>query len=78
MWTPDLKLNTVHITDLCRSIVFLSKRNDTINETYNLVDKGNTTQGTIANIVADIFQINHDYWGSAMSSLAKVSFLNLF
>jgi len=72
MWTADLKINTVHVLDLCRAIVFLSDRNEAIGQTYNVVDKGNTTQGKITEIISNIFNINHDYWGTAFSTLAKV------
>lgn len=40
---------------------------------YNLVDGNNTKQGDITNIVSDIFNINHDYWGNTLSNIAKVS-----
>lgn len=39
---------------------------------YNVVDKGQTTQGKVSSIISDIFDINHDYWGTAFTTLAKV------
>lgn len=33
-----------------------------------------SAQGKISEIVSDIFNINHDYFGTAMSTLAKVKF----
>jgi hypothetical protein len=39
---------------------------------YNVVDKGETTQGKISSIVSEIFDINVDYWGTAFTTLAKV------
>lgn len=55
-----------------RAVVWLCQRGKT-GEVYNLVDDGNTTQGLVTNIVSDIFDINHDYWGNTLSKIAKVS-----
>lgn len=72
MWTADLKLNTVHVIDLCRAITFLANKKEAVGQIYNVVDKGETNQGKITDIVSNIFDINHDYWGTAISSVAKV------
>ncbi|XP_077288188.1 uncharacterized protein LOC143912728 isoform X2 [Arctopsyche grandis] len=73
MWTADLKLNTIHVIDLCRAITFLAEKKEAIGQTYNVVDKGETTQGKITDIVSNIFNINHDYWGTAMSSITDLA-----
>lgn len=70
LWDQSLITNTVHVTDLARSIVWLCQRGRT-GEIYNVVDEGNTTQGHISNIVSDIFNINHDYFGNTLSNFAK-------
>ncbi|XP_013771849.1 uncharacterized protein LOC106457008 isoform X1 [Limulus polyphemus] len=76
LWTKDMKMNTIHVTDLCRAIwhVFTNGSN---REIYNVVDKGDTTQGKMSSIISEIFNINHDYWGSAMSTLAKTDMKSL-
>ena len=48
LWTKDLKMNTVHVDDLCRAVWHLC-RHGKRREIYNIVDKGDT--GTYANIV---------------------------
>jgi nucleoside-diphosphate-sugar epimerase len=73
LWGKDLKMNTIHVTDLCRAIWHLALRDDTLSQIYNVVDKGDTTQGMISNLVSEIFNINHDYWFSINLSLCKVS-----
>lgn len=73
LWGKDLKMNTIHVTDLCRAIWHLALRDDTLSQIYNVVDKGDTTQGMISNLVSEIFNINHDYWSSINLSLCKVS-----
>ncbi|KAK7866504.1 hypothetical protein R5R35_014366 [Gryllus longicercus] len=71
LWSKDLKMNTVHVTDLCRALWHLATRDDTIGQIYNIVDQGDSTQGTISNLVSDIFNINHDYWGTMLSNVCK-------
>lgn len=72
LWTKDLKMNTVHVNDVCRAIWFVISREDTKFNIYNIVDDSNSTQGSISSLVSEIFNINHDYWGTAISSIAKV------
>lgn len=71
LWTGDLKMNTVHVRDVCRAIWTLGTSPQANKQIYNLVDEGNSTQGTLAELVSDIFKINHDYYGTAISTLAK-------
>uniref|UniRef100_A0A2A4ITD5 NAD-dependent epimerase/dehydratase domain-containing protein n=1 Tax=Heliothis virescens TaxID=7102 RepID=A0A2A4ITD5_HELVI len=71
LWTADLKMNTVHVRDVCRAIWCLGTRPDTNRAVYNVVDEADSTQGSLAELVADIFKINHDYYGTAISTLAK-------
>ncbi|KAL7293658.1 hypothetical protein TKK_0012737 [Trichogramma kaykai] len=72
LWGPDLKMNTVHVRDLARAIWHVATRKETIGETYNVVDEGNSTQGTISSIISELFNINHDYMGVTLSFLAKM------
>ncbi|CAK1543790.1 unnamed protein product [Leptosia nina] len=71
LWTADLKVNTVHVTDLCRAIWKVSTMPDAVGQIYNVVDEANSSQGSLAEMVAEIFKINHDYYGTAISTLAK-------
>ncbi|XP_054162477.1 uncharacterized protein LOC128960428 [Oppia nitens] len=68
LWNKDLKLNTVHVQDLCDAIWFCCL-NGKIANIYNVVDMGNTTQGIIDQILSDIFSIQFDYWGNNMSKV---------
>ncbi|XP_075231048.1 uncharacterized protein LOC142329952 isoform X2 [Lycorma delicatula] len=72
LWSRDLVMNTVHVDDLCHGIWYLAQREDTLSETYNIADCGHTTQGVITDIISEIFNINHDYCGNALSKVAKV------
>ncbi|XP_076672863.1 3 beta-hydroxysteroid dehydrogenase/Delta 5--_4-isomerase [Andrena cerasifolii] len=71
LWGPDLHMNTVHARDLARAIWHVVNRPETIGQTYNVVDEGDSTQGSISAMVSELFNINHDYWGTALSTLAK-------
>lgn len=72
LWGPDLHMNTVHVRDVARAIWHVVNRPETVGQTYNVVDEGDSTQGSISAIVSELFNINHDYWGTALSTLAKV------
>lgn len=72
LWGPNLHMNTVHVRDVARAMWHVTTKPETIGETYNLVDDGDSTQGSISAIVSELFNINHDYWGTALSTLAKV------
>lgn len=72
LWGPDLRMNTVHVRDVVRAIWSVATRPETVGCMFNLVDEGNSTQGSISSIVSELFNINHDYWGTALSSIAKV------
>ncbi|XP_003395101.1 uncharacterized protein LOC100644395 [Bombus terrestris] len=71
LWGPDLHMNTVHVRDIARAIWHVVNRPETVGQTYNVVDEGDSTQGSISAIVSELFNINHDYWGTALSTLAK-------
>jgi len=70
-WTADVRTHTVHVTDLVRATHFLARKGK-YGQIYNIVDQGETTQGDVSSIVSEIFDINHDYWGSAFTTLAKL------
>ncbi|GBP21577.1 hypothetical protein EVAR_9762_1 [Eumeta japonica] len=71
LWTADLKLNTIHVSDLCRAIWLVGTSPNTIGKIYNIADENDSTQGSLAELISDIFNIKHDYYGTAMSTLAK-------
>lgn len=70
LWTKDLKMNTVHVSDLCRAIWHVCLHGKP-REVYNVVDEGDTTQGKVTEMISNTFSINHAYWGTAASLLAK-------
>lgn len=72
LWNENLKVNTVHVEDVCRAIVFLSKMDNSVGHIYNIVDDAGTTQGLISNLLADIFNIKVDYYGNVISACVDI------
>ena len=84
LWTKDLRTNTVHIHDATRALWSIASWYDAGKAkwdsssmgkvpTFNVVDKGVTTQGTIAAIIGDIFQIETSFQGQLVSTFAKMN-----
>ncbi|XP_050538018.1 uncharacterized protein LOC126903688 [Daktulosphaira vitifoliae] len=71
LWKGSTPCNTVHVEDVCRAIWHLLKLPNANREVYNIVDDGNTTQATIADIVSLIFGIKHEFLGTLISSLCQ-------
>lgn len=72
LWNESMKLNTVHVDDVVAAAFELAIDPRANYQCYNIVDDAQSTQGTISNILADIFHIKVDYWGVVMSSITKV------
>ncbi|CAH0394943.1 unnamed protein product [Bemisia tabaci] len=77
LWDKDLRMNTIHVKDLCEAIWFLMKLKEAHGEVYNAVDDGNTTQGRVTDLIASIFNISYDFCGKVMSTLTTVDKFNL-
>lgn len=72
LWNAALKMNTVHVRDVCRAICFACSRPETIGETYNLVDEAKSSQGTLSQLISQLLDIKVDYWGLLVSSMADL------
>lgn len=84
LWTKDLRQNTVHIHDVTRALWAIAgwytggkpkwdeKAMGKI-PTFNVVDKGVTTQGALADIIGQVFGIETGFQGSLISTFAKLN-----
>lgn len=72
LWNASMKLNTVHVSDAAAAIWHLAINNEAVNQIYNVVDDSCSTQGTISNLLAEIYGIKVDYWGTLLSNITKV------
>lgn len=84
LWTKDLRTNTAHIHDVVRALwdtaVWYDAGKAKWNESemgkvpiFNVVDKGATTQGTMADIIGEIFKIETGFQGQLISTFARMN-----
>lgn len=84
LWTKDLRVNTVHIEDVTKSLWDVAEwyahgKNGwdakAFGETpiFNIVDQGKTSQGVMAEIIAQIFKIETGFQGTIISTFAKMN-----
>jgi len=82
--SADLRTNTVHIDDATRALWDIAawyaagKAKWNAGEmgpvpTFNVVDKGETNQGTMADIIGAIFQIETGFQGQLISTFARMN-----
>lgn len=82
LWGPELRTNTIHVEDVVRGLWMSadwratndslpSAPNDKI--VFNMVDKGATTQGTMANIIKQIFGIETGFQNTLVNTFARLN-----
>jgi len=72
LWDKDLKVNTVHVKDVCRALFHIAT-NGTVGEVYNLADKSNSSQGTMNEILEKIFGIKTGFVSTLLCQAAKLN-----
>ncbi|KOS22491.1 hypothetical protein ESCO_002330 [Escovopsis weberi] len=88
LWTKELRTNTAHIDDVVRALWDISAWYDGGRPNwnsaamgkipiFNVVDKGTTTQGKMADIIGDIFNIKTGFQGQFTSTLARMNLDNV-
>jgi nucleoside-diphosphate-sugar epimerase len=82
LWTKDLKINTVHVSDVARALWFVAAdksqqggRTAPLSpvQVYNLADKGDTDQGMVNKCIEQIFGIKTGFQGTIISQFAKLN-----
>ncbi|KAF4452419.1 NAD dependent epimerase dehydratase [Fusarium albosuccineum] len=84
LWTKDLRTNTAHIDDVTRALWSVAAWYDAGKAKwdegsmgkipiFNIVDEGATSQGTMATIIGDIFQIETGFQGQLISTFARLN-----
>lgn len=85
LWTKDLRVNTVHITDVARGLWTIAdwfavqnQRNWNVKSmgkipVFNMVDKGQTSQGTMAELIGQLFGIQTGFQGQLISTFARLN-----
>jgi nucleoside-diphosphate-sugar epimerase len=69
LWDKELKMNTVHVEDVCAALVHLTTHGNS-GEVFNLADTNETDQGSINKLLENIFGIKTGFMGTIKSKLA--------
>jgi len=70
LWTKDLKINTVHVSDVVRALWHLCTHGNK-GDVYNLADKNDTDQGKINVHLESMFGIKTKFAGKMLSKIAE-------
>jgi nucleoside-diphosphate-sugar epimerase len=70
LWSKSLKMNTVHVEDVCRAIWHLTTHGSS-GDVFNLADKNETDQGKVNELLGEIYTINTSFLGQTKSSLVS-------
>jgi nucleoside-diphosphate-sugar epimerase len=84
LWSKDLRTNTVHIDDVTRALWDIAQWYDAGKAnwdakdmgavpTFNVVDDGVTTQGSLAELIGQIFNIQTGFQGTLVSTFARLN-----
>ena len=82
LWTKELRINTVHVLDVCYAAWKAArwcatnpapKESKMADRAFNIVDEGDTRQETLSTIVSKIFKIETGFQGSFVSQFAKLN-----
>jgi nucleoside-diphosphate-sugar epimerase len=73
LWGDDLKINSVHVADVCRAL-WSAASSFPAGSLYNLADQTDLDQGKLNDVIEKIFKIKTGFHGMIMSNLAQVSF----
>jgi len=76
LWDKDLRINTVHVVDVCRALWHVSQKGS-LGAIYNLCDKNKTDQGKVCELLEKIFGIETTFVGSMLSNVAKLNFKDI-
>jgi nucleoside-diphosphate-sugar epimerase len=69
LWDKDLKLNTVHVKDVCSALWHLAQKGNK-GSIFNLADENSTDQGSVNQLLEKIFNIKTSFLGNMKSKLA--------
>ncbi|KAG0051811.1 hypothetical protein BGZ83_003287 [Gryganskiella cystojenkinii] len=73
LWTKDLRINTVHVTDVARACWHSATTFNGTTAIFNLADENDTDQEAINTHIRAIFGIETGYQGTALSLLASTN-----
>ena len=80
LYGKDLRVATVHVDDVCSAAWRAAKYTTSsslpstasyADRIFNIVDKGSTSQGTLADIIGELFRIETGFQGALIAAFAK-------
>ncbi|KAI4217241.1 MAG: hypothetical protein LQ351_000550 [Letrouitia transgressa] len=80
LWTKELRVNTVHVEDVCTAAWAAAKwcasapaeqEAGLEKRTFNIVDEGDTSQGTLATVFGSLFELKTGFQGGLISQFAR-------
>jgi nucleoside-diphosphate-sugar epimerase len=72
LWGEDLRVHTVHVQDVAAGLWHLLCGDATgAVEVYNLVDDGDTTQGSVNAVIEELFRVETGFYGTMTSTFAQ-------
>jgi hypothetical protein len=88
LWTKELRVNTVHIHDTVRALWDVAEwyvhgkqnwdeKSYGATPLFNIVDRGDTSQGTMSTLIGDIFKIETGFQGQLISTFAKMNIVSV-
>eukprot|EP01006_Ploeotia_vitrea_P024223 TRINITY_DN56990_c0_g1_i1.p1 TRINITY_DN56990_c0_g1~~TRINITY_DN56990_c0_g1_i1.p1 ORF type:complete len:378 (-),score=224.63 TRINITY_DN56990_c0_g1_i1:60-1193(-) len=72
LWGAKLKLNVVHVDDVCKAI-WLSCTKVDADKVYNLADQTNLDQGKLTGWLGELFKIKTGFYGTFASNAARMN-----
>ncbi|KAG8623603.1 hypothetical protein KVT40_008579 [Elsinoe batatas] len=77
LWSSDLRTNTVHVSDVVRACwsaaQWRSLNPSSTSGIFNIVDPGQTSQATMANIIQDLFKIDTGFQNTLINTFARLN-----
>lgn len=86
LYSKDLRQATIHVSDVCSAAWLAAKWCASLppspslplqDRIFNIVDKGNTSQGTLSTIIASIFNIQTGFQNAFINAIAKYNLENI-
>ncbi|KAI4163843.1 MAG: hypothetical protein LQ342_002616 [Letrouitia transgressa] len=80
LWTKELRVNTVHVEDVCTAAWAAAKWCSSApaeqeagleKRAFNIVDEGDTSQGTLATVFGSLFELKTGFQGGLISQFAR-------
>jgi nucleoside-diphosphate-sugar epimerase len=77
LWDARMRINTVHVDDVCRALLHVTDPAIPSGSIFNLCDKNDSDQAKINALVGELFGIKTGFLGVIISNLARLRFTDV-